>query len=59
MTSFLSNLLAYWDLVGFLPQVYVADVVWPMHSEDSSETGVDKGMDFLSGALGLGRSPCL
>ena len=49
--SFPSNLLFYWDLVGFLPQVYVADLLWPMNSEDSSETGVDEGLDLLGGGL--------
>jgi hypothetical protein len=49
--SFPCNLLFYWDLVGFIPQVYVADLLWLMDSEDSSETGVDEGLDLLGGGL--------
>ena len=52
-----SDLIFSWQLVGMLPQVCVADDVWSVYLEDSSNAAIDESLYFPD--CGLCCSPCL
>ena len=52
-----SNFLFDRSMLCIFPQFTVADGVWPVDLEDSSQAVVDKGLHFVDG--GVGYPPCL
>ena len=46
-----SDLLVDWLLSRPLPQLYVADLLWPSDVKDASKTHVDEGLDLLQGGF--------
>ena len=51
------DLLLYWALLGPLPQLCIADCLWPVDAQYSAETGINKRLDPV--LSGLGCPSCL